>query len=124
MDVLGVHGDVVHRNEPRLTWRYGNDGRSDWMRPEHATSAIREHIRREFAARVREGGGRRLVEKTPSNALRPLPELGSAVVITEQPRAVRATLEAYCGDYAMEVTREDGTREVVYLGRLAVESTE
>ncbi|MDJ0788663.1 MAG: sulfotransferase [Myxococcota bacterium] len=71
MNVLGVHADVVHVNEPRLTWRYGNDGRSDWLRPEHATPAVREHIRREFAARVREGGGRRLVEKTPSNALRP-----------------------------------------------------
>lgn len=71
MNVLGQHRDAVHINEPRFTWRFGNDGKSDWLQPEDARPDVRAHIRQAFAAKVREGGGQRLVEKTPSNALRP-----------------------------------------------------
>ena len=59
-----------------------------------------------------------------ANALRPLPDVGAAIVVTDQPRAVRATLEAYVGTLAIRFTRDDGEARVVYLGRLAVESAE
>jgi len=68
--LLGDHPDLVYVEEPRLTWKYGNDARSDMLRPEHATPSVVEHIRRAFADRVTQGGGKRLLEKTPSNALR------------------------------------------------------
>ncbi|MEM9881544.1 MAG: sulfotransferase [Planctomycetota bacterium] len=68
--LLGTHPDLTYLEEPRLTWKFGNDRRSDMLRPEHATPPVVAHIRRAFARRVAEGGGRRLLEKTPSNALR------------------------------------------------------
>ena len=91
--ILGAHPDVTVIGEPRLVWRYGNDAHSDELGPEHATPPVVEHIRRHFAgalaeaearaasqsgeqrarAALQSGGqsGRRLVEKTPANAVRP-----------------------------------------------------
>jgi hypothetical protein len=68
--LLGRHRDLVYCEEPRLVWRYGNDRRSDALRPEDARPAVRAYIRAWFAAYVRERGGGRLVEKTPANSLR------------------------------------------------------
>ena len=56
--------------EPRLVWRYGNDGKSDMLRPEDARPDVVRYIRRTFAKQVRDAGKTRLLEKTPSNALR------------------------------------------------------
>jgi len=67
--ILSAHPQVTVIGEPRLVWRYGNDGRSDQLRPEHATPRVIEHIHRTFAAAVADGTT--LVEKTPANALRP-----------------------------------------------------
>ncbi len=67
--ILSAHSQVTVVGEPRLVWRYGNDGRSDQLRPEHATSAVVDHVHRTFAAALADG--QRLVEKTPANALRP-----------------------------------------------------
>lgn len=67
---LARHGQLAYANEPRLVWRFGNDGRSDALRPEHATPEVRAHIRGAFAGLVRSEGRRRLLEKTPANALR------------------------------------------------------
>jgi len=69
--VLGQHRDVAHLIEPRMTWRYGNDRKSDMLRPEDATPRVIAHIRKRFADFVRREGKTRLVEKTPSNSLRP-----------------------------------------------------
>lgn len=69
--VLEAHADVVYLREPRIVWRHGNDEKSDMLRAEDARPEVRSFIRRTFAQMVREGGGRRLLEKTPSNALRP-----------------------------------------------------
>ena len=69
-EMLEIHSTLHGLVEPRLTWRYGNDGKSDVFRPEDATPAIIAHIRRTFARHVREAGRSRLLEKTPSNALR------------------------------------------------------
>ena len=69
--ILGAHPDVALIGEPRLVWRYGNDRRSDELRPEHARPPVVDHIRASFAAVLAERGATRLVEKTPANALRP-----------------------------------------------------
>jgi hypothetical protein len=68
--LLARHRDVVYCEEPRLVWRFGNDRKSDALRPEDARPAVRAYIRSCLAAYVRERGGRRLVEKTPANSLR------------------------------------------------------
>ncbi len=68
--LLACHPQLYLANEPRILWKYGNDARSDLLRPEHATDAIRKEIRRRFASDVRAAGRTRLVEKTPSNSLR------------------------------------------------------
>jgi hypothetical protein len=70
-DVLGAHPDVALLVEPRLSWRYGNDDRSDQFRPVDARPEVIDHIHDRFAAFVEQRGARRLVEKTPANALRP-----------------------------------------------------
>lgn len=70
-NILGKHTDVAHLIEPRMTWRFGNDRKSDLLKPEHATPQVIAHIRRKFAHFVREQGKTRLVEKTPSNSIRP-----------------------------------------------------
>lgn len=69
--ILGQHRDVAHLVEPRMTWRYGNDRKSDMLQPEDATPRIIAHIRKRFATYVREKGKTRLVEKSPNNSLRP-----------------------------------------------------
>ena len=71
LEVLGSHPRLAVLSEPRITWRFGNDRKSDLLRPEDARPAVRDHIRRRFAAMVREQGAERILEKTPSNALRP-----------------------------------------------------
>lgn len=68
--VLKAHPELHLANEPRILWKYGNDGKSDALRPRDARPEIVHHIRKEFAQRVRTDGKRRLVEKTPSNSLR------------------------------------------------------
>lgn len=69
--VLGEHRRLAMINEPRLTWRWGNDDRSDLLGPEDARPEVCRHVRASFAAIAREKGAERIVEKTPANALRP-----------------------------------------------------
>lgn len=71
-DLLDAHPDVLLLREPRLVWRYGNDRRSDQLRPEHARPEVVDHIHQSFAARLREHGVDHIVEKTPANSVRPL----------------------------------------------------
>jgi hypothetical protein len=68
--LLGAHPALAHIEEPRLTWRYGNDGKSDMLSPEDARPDVRQHIRGTFAAAVQRARRERLIEKTPSNSLR------------------------------------------------------
>lgn len=70
-DVLSRHRSLAFADEPRLVWRYGNDRKSDLLRREDARPEVRRHIRAHFIRFVRESGKARLLEKTPSNALRP-----------------------------------------------------
>lgn len=68
--ILRHHAAIGYVGEPRLTWRYGNDTRSDMLRPEDARSDVTRHIRRTFAQQVRAQGKTRLLEKSPDNSLR------------------------------------------------------
>lgn len=69
-NLLKHHPALAYLEEPRLTWRFGNDRKSDLLRPEDARPGVRKHIRMSFAKAVRDAGKQRLLEKTPSNALR------------------------------------------------------
>jgi hypothetical protein len=69
-NLLANHPQLAHLQEPRLTWRFGNDSRSDRLLPADARPEVCRHIRASFAAAVLSQGRARLVEKTPSNALR------------------------------------------------------
>lgn len=70
-NALSQHPDVAYAEEPRLVWRHGNDRRSDALRPEDARPEVISHVRHHFAKLVQTAGAKRLLEKTPSNALRP-----------------------------------------------------
>lgn len=69
-NLLGRHPDVCFIEEPRLVWKFGNDARSDMLRPQHARPEVVAHIRGQFAKRMKISGGVRILEKTPSNSLR------------------------------------------------------
>ena len=69
-NMLGSHPDLALLVEPRLTWQFGNESRTDFLRAEHAKPRIRAHIRAKFAEFGHSAGGRRIVEKTPSNSVR------------------------------------------------------
>jgi hypothetical protein len=68
--VLARHPDLAYVVEPRLTWRYGNDAKSDLLTPADARPEVIAHIRGRFSQAVAEKPARRLLEKLPSNALR------------------------------------------------------
>jgi len=68
--ILSQHQDVLYLEEPRLTWRYGNDRKSDQLRPEDARPEVIDYIHRAFGKQVHQAGRARLLEKTPSNSLR------------------------------------------------------
>jgi len=70
-NLLSCHSSLHYEEEPRLTWRYGNDSKSDCLTPRDLTEKRIELIRSSFERRVNRHGKQRLLEKTPSNALRP-----------------------------------------------------
>lgn len=69
-NLLSQHRTLAYLEEPRTIWRYGNESRSDLLRPEDASPKVCRYIHNAFAQRVAESGKPRLLEKTPSNALR------------------------------------------------------
>lgn len=69
-NLLKHHPDVYLAQEPRILWKYGNDGKSDLLHVGDARPEVRSHIQREFGRLVETHGASRLVEKTPSNCLR------------------------------------------------------
>lgn len=68
--LLSAHPELAYTVEPRLVWRRGNDGASDALTPEHARPDVAKSIRAHFNKFVTTNGKQRLLEKTPSNALR------------------------------------------------------
>lgn len=69
-NLLGTHPLLAQLEEPRLTWKYGNDDKSDMLRASDARPEVCQHIRQKFTAAVRDAARSRLIEKTPSNSLR------------------------------------------------------
>lgn len=68
--LLEAHPKLVHVKEPRLVWRYGNDGLSDLLPPEAARPEVVAYIRKYFEGLLGDTPGARIIEKTPSNSLR------------------------------------------------------
>lgn len=68
--LLSEHSTLAMSIEPRLVWKWGNDGLSDLLSPAHARPEVIDYIRETFENFVIENGGTRFAEKTPSNALR------------------------------------------------------
>ncbi|MCC6680126.1 MAG: sulfotransferase [Phycisphaeraceae bacterium] len=69
-EVLSCHPDLHLVDEPRMIWRYGNDRKSDLLKPEDARPKVIAYIRNTFKRHLTKAGKPRLLEKTPSNALR------------------------------------------------------
>ncbi len=68
--LLSAHPDLALIGEPRFTWKFGNERKSDLLKGEHARPEVIRHIRRTFAEMARSQSRQRILEKTPSNALR------------------------------------------------------
>ncbi|PXA03670.1 hypothetical protein DDZ13_10265 [Coraliomargarita sinensis] len=68
--LLSKHSQLAMLVEPRLTWKYGNDAKSDLLKSRDARPEVIEYIRGRFGDFVAKEGKSRLAEKTPSNALR------------------------------------------------------
>ncbi len=69
-NLLGTHPLLAQVEEPRLTWKFGNDDKSDMLRATDARPDVCRHIRQTFAKAVSDAHRQRLIEKTPSNSLR------------------------------------------------------
>ncbi len=67
---LREHHSLAFFEEPRLLWKYGNDRKSDMLKPNDARPEVIRHIRAAFRRGVQHAGKTRICEKTPSNALR------------------------------------------------------
>lgn len=68
--ILSQHPDLAYSNEPRLIWRYGNDAKSDMLLVSDARPAVKAYVQEKFRLFVESNSKKRLLEKTPSNALR------------------------------------------------------
>lgn len=68
--LLEAHPDLHLIGEPRVTWRYGNEKKSDMLSPTDARPEVQDFIRNAFANETRNAGKQRFVEKSPHNSLR------------------------------------------------------
>ncbi len=68
--IFSAHPDVMVLVEPRLTWKYGNDAKSDMLSVADARPEVKKYIQTRFSEVLEKSGKNILVEKTPSNALR------------------------------------------------------
>ncbi len=120
--LLARHRMVQYMNEPRFVWRYGNDKRSDILQPPHATPKVRQYIRQKFAERLEASGKPVMVEKTPSNALRP----GFCHVVYPEAKFIHIIRSGYDSVLSIEShwqNKTDGTQQVV-AGRVSQRARE
>jgi hypothetical protein len=68
--LLSADSTLAFIGEPRFTWKFGNEKHSDLLRVQHARPEVIAYIRGAFAEIARQQGRDRILEKTPSNALR------------------------------------------------------
>jgi hypothetical protein len=70
-DLFGLHPEVVPWFEPRTIWIYADPRRRhDRFDATDASPRVASYIRSRFLRYQTENGGRRIMEKTPSNVLR------------------------------------------------------
>lgn len=69
-NALSKHSKVAYAVEPSAVWRFGNEKRSDLLRPEWITPKTQRHIVSYFQNYLEEQKAERLLEKTPQNSLR------------------------------------------------------
>lgn len=69
-ELIASQPDISLLMEPRLTWRRGQKGRSDFRPADDAETRSAPKIRRDMRKRALRQGTERFVEKTPSNSLR------------------------------------------------------
>ena len=70
-DLFDAHPDVQGWSEPRTLWTYADPRRKhDRFDASDATPRVQRYIRKQFLKRQIQGGGLRVMEKTPSNVLR------------------------------------------------------
>ena len=67
---IAQHPDLAYWDEPRLMWKYGNEGKSDILMPDDATDATRRYVQNKIAAFLGDSGKSRYFEKQPAHALR------------------------------------------------------
>lgn len=108
---LALHPLLAFADEPRLTWRYGNDHKSDMLSPQDAREDVRRYIRSYFATFVRDAGATRLLEKTPHNSLRP------EFVATVLPgcrfiHIMRSPIDAVLAIYGSWLNHAHGTKRI------------
>jgi len=71
--ILQMHPDVFYIEEPKPIWNYRNcKEKHEAFPPELATPKIKNYIRLWFRKRAQSSNKKVLIEKTPTNALRPL----------------------------------------------------
>lgn len=68
--ILSHHRDLAYIGEPRLTWRFGNDKKSDMLRDTDARPQVIRHIRNAFSQQLDAQRKHRLLENGPDNSLR------------------------------------------------------
>lgn len=69
--LFALHPDLATLREPRTVWMFADPGRRhDRFTEADATPRVIRYIRRRFEEFQAEHGGKRLMEKTPSNVLR------------------------------------------------------
>ena len=68
---LKNHSEVFYAEEYRFTWLFQNEKYADMLRTQHASPKVKKYIRNKFNKLVDSNHKLRLLEKTPSNALRP-----------------------------------------------------
>jgi hypothetical protein len=70
-DLFDLHPEVRSWFEPRTVWQYAAPGRPhDRFDEADASPKVVRYIRRRFLQRQHEHGGRRVMDKTPTNTLR------------------------------------------------------
>ncbi|MGF1451030.1 MAG: sulfotransferase [Opitutales bacterium] len=116
-DLLATHSHLAFANEPSPIWRYGNEHRSDCLRPEWLTESKRRYIRERFERIVTENEKTRLLEKTPQNCLR-IPFVEAVFPDAKYVHILRDPVETILSIRRMWDTNTSGFRGVRFSQRL------
>lgn len=111
-NLLKNHTDLFYAEEYRFTWLYKNEKYADMLRPNHASDCVKKYIRNKFFDLVNSNNKCRLLEKTPSNALRPFfvneifPD-AKYIYITRDPRECILSIKDLWSSTARDLSNVD-----------------